>query len=332
VGFSRACALLGPLVVLFAGSARASTDLPLEWSAPEGCTTDQRMVSAVQKRLGDSPVALTDLGVRGRIEREGEGWVATLVLHDDQGNEMGERRVHEPSADCRALEGPVSLVVAMMLRQHLTRADFFVPPPPAPPPVVPAKPVLAERPAPGPAAPAARPLRVSWTTALSCSGSVGVLPEPAIGASARIDNRFGEVFGVALEVAHQITSSIRPFADAPGTVSFSMLAASAVIHLTLLRSDRFEIGPTAAVGAGVVWAQGTGFDFNQTDASAMVTLGLGALASVRLVAKLRLEIVVEAAVPLVHDRYEAVHAAETASFENGPFAGHFEAGLSWRVP
>ncbi len=298
-------------------------DLPVEWSAPETCATATEMVAAVHERLGDASVELKDLVVRGRAEREGSGWVAILVLRDAEGTTMGERRVHETTSDCRALDGSVSLVVAMMLRQHLTKADFFVPPPP-----VPAR-VERSKPQPPPPPP---PLHIAWTAAASACVSVGIMPAPGFGATARIDNRFGDVVGFALEVGGEGASDVRPFAGSAGAVSFSMFEAAARLDFAAVHATWIELRPAAIARAGVVWARGQNFDaYNRTDVSPMATLGAGALVSVRIVSGLRLELAAEAAFPLVHDAFQTVHGSDMITLQNSPIAAHFEGGLAWRL-
>jgi hypothetical protein len=321
----RFCRLLAASCVLFPAVARAG-EPPLEWSGPTECATSAEMASAVGERLGTAEVELTDLRVAGRAEREGAGWVATLVLRDAEGAEMGERRVHTATASCRALDGPVSLVIAMMLRQHLTKADFVAPPPFSPPPALPLEPIPRVRLVASPR----HETHMSWTASTSYVVSFGVMPTVGMGVAGRVDNRVGSVFGVALEVAALGAASVHPFSNAPGAVAFSMLEVGLGFHLAVLRAKWIELGPEAAVRAGVVWAEGVGFDANQTDVSAMVSIGAGAMASMRLVSGLRVEIVLEAAIPLVHDTYEATRGSELATLQNAPVAARLEMGLAWR--
>jgi hypothetical protein len=112
----------------------------LQWARSDGaatCIGDRELADAVTTRLGGAP----DVTGAIRLQIDGEiaplptgGWHATIATRDDRGAQLGERELHETSADCHAIDDKLVLVIALIVDPSLLDAPSL--PPAVPPPVV----------------------------------------------------------------------------------------------------------------------------------------------------------------------------------------------------
>ena len=88
----------------------------LEWSAPAGCPSRERIVAALNETLGEPETnAPPELLVRGTASMEGGTIVVHLEVRDVAGKDLGERRLRHAERDCLAIEEPTAIVLAMMI-------------------------------------------------------------------------------------------------------------------------------------------------------------------------------------------------------------------------
>jgi len=169
----RTLILLGATFIAIPRTSVAGPKIPeLRWtreSGAEACIDEPNLADRVEQRLGralrimENPARV----IVGTIERTPGGYRARIVTHDDRG-ELGERELNEQSADCRALDDKLSLVIALAIDSNavdreLVSAETAVTPAPAQTQV-------------------ASPTR-AWGFALGVSGfgALGILPGLGLG-------------------------------------------------------------------------------------------------------------------------------------------------------
>lgn len=80
------------------------------------CADRERLVTAVQTRLGRNPFVAQGGGVAVQVRfRRERGWTAVVRLESRDGHELGSREISVDSDACEALVDPVALVVAMLV-------------------------------------------------------------------------------------------------------------------------------------------------------------------------------------------------------------------------
>jgi len=93
-------------------------DVALRWIQGEGattCITDRELAAAVTTRLGGaSEHGRARIVIEGDIATTGSGWTAAIRTADDHGVVLGQRELHEPTADCRAIDDKLVLVIALI--------------------------------------------------------------------------------------------------------------------------------------------------------------------------------------------------------------------------
>lgn len=187
VGLALACALLGS----FASPARAepaSTPRPasLGWTrleGAEGCIGAGDLARAVEALLGKRAfvsAAESELSIEGRVAPRAEGgFRASLEVADRDGQSLGRRDLDTSADDCRALDEPLRLAIALMVDPE-GALGAPSPPPPEPPP--PASPPLESAPQPSPiSTPPPAPTPWRGDLALGATFGFGLLPSVAPG-------------------------------------------------------------------------------------------------------------------------------------------------------
>jgi len=309
----------------------------LEWSAPEGCPSRERMLSATRARLGeDDPSAPPELFVRGSVTIEGPDVVVDLRVADAAGADLGERHVRFEDRRCDAIEGPSALVLAMMLgvaRPRQPEDDRRGPPPP-----VPAKPRRNEekghvsepplghpRRDPPSAAPASGDR--SMTVGLSAVASRGGLPTIGIGGALRWTATIWAFVVLGVEGSFETASAVRA---GDGEASFRRLDAAALAGVRVLRSRKLEIAPLLEGRWGLLSGDVTGLSSTHDANSAVAAVGVGLLGRVALGDALRLEVLPDVRAPLARDEFqvrrgtELIHVHRPALVE-----GRLSLGLAW---
>src|SRR5664279_1730649 len=112
-------------------------DVALQWVQHDGASTcigDRELAAAVTARLGNAGAhGQTKLVIAGEIAPSGSGWTAAIHTADEHGVVLGQRDLHEPAADCRALDDKLVLVLALIIDPELLD-EAPAPPTPAPAP------------------------------------------------------------------------------------------------------------------------------------------------------------------------------------------------------
>lgn len=184
-----ACIALSTLTT-FARAQEPERDVraSFTWRAPPGCVNDRALVRSVEalvKRKVFVPQPEADVLVEGAAEPRTEGgWTATLRMRAQDGRELGVRSIVSAGNDCREIEGPLAVVLALLV--DLERREIVLEvPPSAPEPLK-----KREKPKPEPKVvpePALAPEPKPWhgTTSFGALGSWGLLPKLALGIAAR---------------------------------------------------------------------------------------------------------------------------------------------------
>jgi hypothetical protein len=339
--------------LLAAGRAHAGDPAPrtssLGWvrlKGAETCAAPRAVAEAVEKRLGRAVFVApsrADVTVEGRIERAGPsgGWRATITLSDEHGAVLGTRELTSDAADCRALDAPITLALALMIDPDAALAPPPSPPPaPAPPaPAPPAPlPLLPPPPLPAaiPAAPApAAPLR-SWRAGVQIgfAGSLGLLPHPAPGLTLRLHvvPPRGPAFEIGASAwlegnagASGAGGAYATFDLAYGSLAVCPLAA------TVARTSFF-----ACAGAQAGSLRGQGVSFDTPYAQEQLVLDVTAEAHVRraLAGPFFAAAGLGFVVPIVRRPFQWEDAAGTRHdlFRLSPVAGTAEVALGLAFP
>lgn len=363
-------------VVAAAGSARAQTaaapeaqptavaaDAPrsasLSWVRFDGaasCATATEIAEGVARILNRDalvPPTRAVMAIEARVERipNKKRFRATIDISGGDGKVRGTRKLESQGDDCRKLDEPAALAIALMIDP-----DALQPRPPAPPaqPMLVVKrdillvpiPVLVERPPPPPLPP--RPLPPNapeLTLAIGPSLALGIVPGPAPGL------RFGVEFGPpdALGEDDEVTvgpSSIRAgFAVYAGsqdieddgerkTASLSMIALLpqiAACPTTIWIGTRVAFAPCLAVDVGAIAWRGEGFDTEVASGTrAFVSVGPVAQGRVVLAGPLALELRGAAVVPLTRDNfvYGTPVDPSALAYEPGAVGAQLDAALA----
>jgi hypothetical protein len=132
----RASSLAAALTLLFTAAASAAEPRwGLTFKSDPGCLGAAALAEAIEKRLS-RPLfgAQPDLRIEGWLRADGpRRWRARLTLVDAEGTVKGSREVTQEGASCRAIDGSLTLVAAVMIDPaSAMRAPS--PPPAADPP------------------------------------------------------------------------------------------------------------------------------------------------------------------------------------------------------
>lgn len=219
-------------------------DVALQWVQHDGASTcigDRELAAAVTARLGNAGAhGQTKLVIAGEIAPSGSGWTAAIHTADEHGVVLGQRDLHEPAADCRALDDKLVLVIALIIDPELLDEAPATPSTPAIERVV----VVAPKP--------------PWHFGASVAAlaSRGMLP--GFGFGTAIAARIEPTHGWPIELSTTLWPYDRANAE-PGGATLLQLTGGLALCPRLA-------GPLAlCVGAeaGEVRARGFGYDRNQ---------------------------------------------------------------------
>ena len=319
-------ALVWLALVALALPARAQRTSSLGWvrlAGAEQCIATQQLAQRVEQRVGHSvfvSASQADLAIEGRVERatDADAFVATLVVSDPSGRELGRRVLRAPGGDCRALEPALVLVIAIGLDPDAalpatqppgglssdTQAllsqlelpktneqalrDLAVPDPSAvrPEPRGVDIETLPERPPRAVIKPAskempalpAEPLN-RVTVTIGITGELGVLPDTALGGTLRITLAIDEFWPLELSVTGLLPDR-QALAASPAVAEMSLIAAGLGLCTPSKALQTFEFLACAGPRAGALDARGDGFSEERATTSAWFELA--ALGATRL--------------------------------------------------
>jgi hypothetical protein len=197
----RISCLVGVALCGVVGSARASSpgaDAPavatpgvqpstayLNYSPPEEqCITAEELIHAVQAHIGRNPFTAAPAGVviDVKLERVGQPvrWHAVLHVGDGRSQAWGEREVLSENEDCRTLDSPLTLILALMVDSELMQPPSAQQPPQVEPLAAPEESRFEAEPAPPPkASQPPPPWQADWDWVVNVER--GVLPNLAWG-------------------------------------------------------------------------------------------------------------------------------------------------------
>ncbi len=323
----------GLLVASWPASA-SGAPFELLWSAPETCPSREQIVQATQDRLGeddpDPSGASTALHISGTVAAEGAGFVVRLAMTDDTGHPLGEREVRVERESCGDVEGPTSLVIAMMISgARPPRASPDEPQKSAPEP--PPRPAPRDRPSPtrpssvAPNIDAPGPQRL--LAGASAVVSAGLLPSAGLGFGLRAAYSPGLRIVVGVDATFEGSAPVRV---AEGAIGFQLVSASARVGFVALHTERFDVIPTIAARGALLRVLPTGFSAFRDEHRWMTPAGAGALLRMRLVGRLFAEALPEVEAVFVRDAFRVREGDKLYHVHRpSPVAGRVSLGLGW---
>ncbi|AKU93961.1 hypothetical protein AKJ09_00625 [Labilithrix luteola] len=291
---------LGWLVLLHARLAEAAP-FELDWSAPEGCPSRERIVEASLARLGEGPSrGAPELLVKGNVTVTGASITADFQVRDAAGTELGERGVRFEESRCADITESAALVLAMMIAVARPQAAPSSPDAHATSEDTEPRAVLPDRPS-RPARESQPPReRVPMTIGASALMSAGLLPEIGFGGALRWTATFATPVLVGLEGSFEMSPSVRA---AEGEAVFRYLDAGALVGYRVMRSRWLELIPLVEARAGVALVTTRGFRASYDATRFVSVLAAGVLGRVPLSSTLRLDVLPDVRVPLVADEF-----------------------------
>jgi hypothetical protein len=241
-------ALLGLPVRAQAAPAPAARTSSLAWVRSEGadaCIGNKELAEAVERILGRRvfvSASAADVVVEGHVDRAAGGWKATVSISDEHGTLLGTRELETAAGDCRAMDGPVAFVIAVMIDPDAAAR------PPAPIELPPVQPAPSPLRAPPPAA-------SRWTIApeVGLTATLGELPSVAWGTTLAV--RLGPpAFGVQLLGSYFFpqTATIPSIPGASG--HFTWAYAGAALCPTVAQLPSASLIACAGAAGGVLTA------------------------------------------------------------------------------
>lgn len=302
--------------------AQSAEDWTLVYAAPaEGCPSERAVREGIAQMLGPQwtheggAVAL-----RASIAHVDERWTLTLLIEKDGAQET--RTIEDtqcaPLADATALIGAMAIDPTVASRMTTSTpvtslAPMRVTADPAPPRVEPAPAPRelqpppralvrdARPPRPAPTAPTAPTVRTRWSAGLGASIDTGLLPLPAIGASA-----WSALDRGALRV--EFSASLWPERYAPvpsrsavgGYVSAYSLRVGAGY---IARWSRISLGVLGSIEGAIVRGRGEGVADVREALSPWVAIGADSRVEIPVITRFSLVISAGLAVPLARPEF-----------------------------
>jgi hypothetical protein len=232
-----------------------------------------------------------DRRIQGRIERSGSGnaFTAVVRLADREGRSLGERRLHSRGQRCHTLDGPVALVMALMVETEKPESDLAVPvAPPSP-----------ERPPPP-----------AWagSASMQAIAAWGLLPKASVGVAVGVELEPPSMIPFLLEGSY--FPSRRSVQDGPGGRFWAWQARLLGCPEWPL-GDAVELGVCAGLGLGMLLGTGEGLAVTQPSSKSYVEGEARVVGAIRILGSLSAFAELGAGVPLVHPRF--VYLDETDS-------------------
>lgn len=330
--------LVAFMCMMHASIARAAP-FELDWSAPEGCPSRERMLLATRARLGEHEpsAAPPELFARGTVTVEGPSVVLDLGVNDANGEDRGERRVRFDDRPCEAIEAPAALVLAMMLGVARSREANVVheglpegaaePAPlgPKPPESPPARVRSPRPPSPAGEPPRAHPM----TVGLSGVASHGALPNVGFGGALRWTTTLWASVVIGIEGSFETTWAVRA---ASGEATFRRLDAAVLLGVPVVRSRWLELIPLLQGRGGILTGEVSGLPSSYEATSFVGALGVGALGRIPLGQALRFEVLPDVRIPLTRDEFQVRRAGELIRvFRPEAVEARLSLGFAWEL-
>jgi hypothetical protein len=235
----------------------------LSYSPPEEqCIAAEELVAAVRAHIGRNPFVAEPAGVviDVRLERVGQParWHAVLHVGDGRSQTWGEREVLSENDDCRTLDSPLTLILALVVDSELMQ------PPPAPgeqapvptPSPKPEESRFEEEPAP-PLKPSRPP--PPWEAEIDgvALTETGVLPHLALGAELAALVRPPYVPDFRVHVAGFLPQE-QELAGGNSALRFAHARAGLQLCAKLAAWSALRFDACSGVSAGLIKAKGKG--------------------------------------------------------------------------
>lgn len=288
--------------------AQAPVRARLEWSAPPACIAATALETAVSSQLGREVFtdgASAEVTVRGQATVAGDALTVRLEMRSRSGVSLGVRTLRS-SGDCRALDGDIAIVVALMIDLPRERIELFVPAratvPSSEPPIVPP---LA----------ASTPFRI----AVSAAAALGLELLPGVHGGARVGAEIDPLGWLPIEIALGLWLPVSAERGDSGAIflAWSVRAGACAIA----RIAPVDLGGCAAIEAGALHAAGYGLDQRLEPVRPLAALDVLAHIAIHLGDVVELRGRIGVLVPFIRDRfvYEglegrvAIHQAEVVA-------------------
>ncbi len=329
---------LGLAVASWPSSAEAA-DFDLAWSAPAGCPSRLDILAATRARLPESaPTGAPPVFIQGTVTPERGGFGISLALKDGSGDPIGERHVNVEGENCRAVEGPTALLLAIMIAERPAAEDApgpeqappAEPPPPSSPsaPAPPPSPPLSEPAAPPavPVAPGPRSTRFSFGVAGVTS--FGVLPGTGLGAALRATYAPGTLVLFGLEAGFDAGGAVHA---GSGDVRFQLVSGAAFAGLRARENASAELILTVAARAGAVLVQPSNYAVVHSPVGTAALGGPGVLVRLRFARRLFVDVWPEIDAVFARDRFW-IRDGETFEIHRSSLvAGRLSLGLAYEL-
>jgi hypothetical protein len=301
----------------------------LEWSAPDGCPSRERIVAASRARLGESESSTPpELHVRGVVVVEDGVFSAEFQLKDASGADLGERRVRFDEQRCEDIVESAALVLAMMIAVARPNA---LPPEPVVEPASPPAPKPASVRHPPPRDTAQRPRgHMPMTLGASAIASVGLLPNVGFGGALRWTKALSSPVIVGVEGSFETSEAVQVLG---AEAMFRFVDAGALVGFRVMQVRWLELVPIFEVRGGIAIASSRGFRSAYDTTRFLGVVAGGVIGRVPLGPALRLEVLPDVRVPLnaddflVSDRGRLFHVHRPA-----PVEGRLAVGVAWEFP
>ncbi len=330
-----------------AQSADMGKTASLSWTRLEGaqgCVGTGDLARAVETLVGHSvfvSAAQAELSIEGRVEpRAGGGFRAVVSVSSKEGKPLGSRELSTEEANCRALDEPVALAIALMVDP-----DAALGPKPAAepeqPPAAPVRqaetkviekqvpvyvPVPVEQPAPKP--------RPSWQGDVFAAMAVGAGYLPNLHLAGVAGASLQPPYFVPLEAVISVLLPQEKSAARGAAVSFFLARLGLFLCPLSTRGEILAARLCGGAEGGVITAAGEGFDADDAGVRAQLGVAARARLSARIVGPLAFAGAVAASVPLRRERfvYHEASGAETELFRVPAFGAQGELGFELRFP
>jgi hypothetical protein len=299
----------------------------LEWTKEDGaeeCIDAERLKRAVEEILGRGVFVEKgeeDVVVRGSIAPErdsGTAWRVRLVVRRRGGRTAGTRELTTQEASCAALDGPLPLVVAMMVDLRRESATIRAPPSAATEPVVPRSRLAS-----------ASATRWGLASSVAPAIAVGILPGIVVGG--RFDVGVVPPRWPRMALSMAIWPSARELTAGRGATFSAWYAGLSACPSIVRRPVALEA--CGGISVGVTTATGLGLDVTRQDVRANGLAEARAVFSVPFAGPLGGELALGGGVPFTRTTFVYTEAsADQRVFEPPPAFAFGSLGLRASLP
>jgi hypothetical protein len=358
---SRSDARIVASLLFVIGTTPAGADeLPyysLSWTHGEGvtgCATLSEVAAAVEARLGHRVFAsATDARrfIDARVESAPVGYRVVIDVYEADGEKSGERSISTADVRCRALDQPLSLMLALIIDPTVDSAPSTSPVTASPKPVADSSPPIASPTQSVPAPPSHAEPTVAGLQDQAGSPAAALDATTSAGAaSGAVELKLG--FGILPGAAPGVATSLlipasrhwlarlgatvwapRRTSDDQGSLGAGLEMSQASLGLCRYSAGA-RLGVLACVGVepGLLVAQSYGLPVNSSGLRPALDLEFGARAGINLGAGLSVLAGGDLLVPTVRTKFEARDAANRplVIFQRSPIGGSASLGIGWK--